>query len=84
VFLQGIGGAARLWDLQVESFAAAGYTPVALDLPGYGARPPVDAMDFDMLAADVEAAVEARGLDRRCWSATRSAAWPRPSLGEIV
>jgi 3-oxoadipate enol-lactonase len=64
VFLQGIGGAARLWDPQIASFAAAGYEPVALDLPGYGARPPVDAMSFDMLAADVEAAIDQRRLDR--------------------
>ena len=35
VFLQGIGGAAKLWDPQVDSFAMAGYLPVALDLPGY-------------------------------------------------
>ena len=55
VFLQGIIGAARLWDPQLASFRAAGYEPVALDLPGYGARAPVDRMAFDMLAADVEA-----------------------------
>ncbi len=64
VFLQGIGGAARLWDPQVASFKAAGYEPVPLDLPGYGARPPVDRMSFDMLAADVEAAIDQRGLER--------------------
>lgn len=64
VFLQGIGGAARLWEPQVESFKAAGYEPVALDLPGYGARPPVDHMTFDMLAADVEAAIDQRKLDK--------------------
>jgi len=64
VFLQGIGGAAKLWDPQVAGFKAAGYEPVALDLPGYGARPPVDAMTFDMLAADVEAAIDERKLER--------------------
>lgn len=64
VFLQGIGGAARLWAPQVASFKAAGYEPIALDLPGYGARPPVDHMTFDMLAADVEATVDERKLDR--------------------
>jgi 3-oxoadipate enol-lactonase len=64
VFLQGIGGSARLWDPQAQSFPAAGLEPVALDLPGYGTRPPVDAMDFDMLAADVESAIAARGLHR--------------------
>lgn len=64
VFLQGIGGAAKLWDPQVESFEKAGYRPVALDLPGYGARPPVDTMTFDMLAEDVEQSVDRLGLER--------------------
>ena len=64
IFLQGIVGAARLWDPQLADFRAAGYEPVALDLPGYGARPPVDEMSFDMLAADVETEIEARKLDR--------------------
>ena len=64
VFLQGIGGAARLWDPQIAGFEAAGYAPVPLDLPGYGARPPVDHMTFDMLAEDVEQAVDGRRLDR--------------------
>jgi len=64
VFLQGIGGAAKLWDPQVKSFEKAGYRPVALDLPGYGARPPVDTMTFDMLAEDVEQSVDRLGLDR--------------------
>jgi pimeloyl-ACP methyl ester carboxylesterase len=64
VFLQGIGGAARMWRPQVKSFRRAGFDPVALDLPGYGERAPVDAMDFAMLAADVEACTEQRRLDR--------------------
>lgn len=64
VFLHGIGGAARGWAPQVASFAAAGWRPVALDLPGYGARTAVSAMDFEELAADLEAAVAERALDR--------------------
>ena len=64
VFLQGIGGDALLWAPQVASFRAAGYEPVALDLPGYGLRPPVDHMTFDMLAEAVEQTVDRRGLDR--------------------
>ena len=64
VFIHGIGGSARVWAQQMASFAATGFTPVALDLPGYGGRPPVDAMDFDGLAADVEAAIEQRGLSK--------------------
>ena len=64
VFVHGIGGSARVWALQMASFAAAGYTPMALDLPGYGGRPPIAAMDFETLAADVEARIAERGLHR--------------------
>jgi 3-oxoadipate enol-lactonase len=64
VFLHGIGGNARIWAPQLASFAAAGFRPVALDLPGYGAREPIDRMDFDMLAADVEEQVAQLDLDR--------------------
>ena len=64
VFLHGIGGGARVWTPQLASFAAAGFVPVALDLPGYGARPPVDAMSFDDLAADVESEIARRQRDR--------------------
>ena len=63
VFIHGIGGAARVWAAQVASFAARGFAAVALDLPGYGGRPPVTAMGFDALASDVEQAIAARGLD---------------------
>lgn len=64
VFLHGIGGNARIWAPQLASFAAAGFRPIALDLAGYGAREPVDRMDFDMLAADVEEQVAELDLDR--------------------
>jgi 3-oxoadipate enol-lactonase len=64
VFLHGIGGAARGWAPQAKSFADAGFEPVPLDLPGYGARPAVESMTFDALAADVEAAIAQRGLQR--------------------
>ena len=59
VFLHGIGGGARSFAPQMESFAAAGYQPVALDLLGYGGRSPVTAMSFDALAEDVEASIAA-------------------------
>jgi pimeloyl-ACP methyl ester carboxylesterase len=64
VFVHGIGGAARAWTRQCVSFAAAGFRPVAVDLPGYGARPPVTEMDFDGLAADLEATLARLGLER--------------------
>ncbi len=64
VFVHGIGGSARVWAAQIATFAAAGYTPVALDLPGYGGRPPVAAMRFEDVAADVEARIAERSLHR--------------------
>jgi pimeloyl-ACP methyl ester carboxylesterase len=64
VFIHGIGGGARLWDLQVESFAAARFRPLAVNLPGYGPRPPVSQMSFESLVADLEAAIDAAGLTR--------------------
>src|SRR5262249_6588045 len=38
LFIHGIGGAGRAWAGQVASFAAAGFAPLAPDLPGYGGR----------------------------------------------
>ena len=64
VFLHGIGGGARSFAPQIASFAARGYQPVALDLLGYGGRPPVDAMTFDELAADIEASIAASALEK--------------------
>jgi 3-oxoadipate enol-lactonase len=64
VFLHGVGGAARAWTPQLESFTAAGFTAVALDLPGYGGREPITYMDFDTLAHYVETAIEQRALQR--------------------
>lgn len=64
VFLHGIGGGAKSFAPQIASFASAGYHPVALDLPGYGGRTPVDAMSFDTIAGDVENAISASALER--------------------
>ena len=64
VFLHGIGGGARLWAPQMTSFSAAGFRPLALDLPGYGTRPAVEQMDFGGLAADVDGAMARMGLAR--------------------
>jgi 3-oxoadipate enol-lactonase len=64
LFLHGIGGAARIWGPQRASFAQAGLRPIAIDLPGYGARPPVEALDFEMLAADSEDTIDRSALDR--------------------
>ncbi len=64
VLIHGIGGSARIWAGEMQSFAAAGFAPVAVDLPGYGGRDPVDALDFEGLAADVERTIAERNLER--------------------
>src|SRR5215212_11619727 len=64
IFLHGIGGGARSFAPQIASFAAAGYQPVALDLPGYGARMPVDTMDFEAIARDVEFTIGQSALEK--------------------
>jgi pimeloyl-ACP methyl ester carboxylesterase len=64
VFLHGIGAGAGSFAPQMASFAAAGYRPVALDLPGYGARAPIEAMSFEALAEDVEFAITQRALEK--------------------
>jgi 3-oxoadipate enol-lactonase len=64
LFIHGIGGAGRAWAGQVASFTAAGFAPLAPDLPGYGGRPPVAAMNFEGLAEDAEAFVARHNMRR--------------------
>ncbi|MET0277266.1 MAG: alpha/beta hydrolase [Pseudorhodoplanes sp.] len=64
VFIHGVGGSAAAWQWQVASFAAAGYSPLAVDLPGYGGRPPIQHTDFEQLSQDVEAQIAKARLVR--------------------
>jgi pimeloyl-ACP methyl ester carboxylesterase len=64
IFLHGIGGGGRSFAPQIASFASAGYQPIALDLPGYGARTPVEAMSFEALAEDVEFTIRQSALEK--------------------
>jgi len=64
VLLHGIGGAGSIWQGQLARLAAAGFTAVAPDLPGYGGRESVAGLDFEGLAADVEGAIAAHRLTR--------------------
>lgn len=64
VFIHGVGGSAHVWQPQVASFGAAGYAPLALDLPGYGGRPAIERIDFEEFSEDVETAIANAGLDR--------------------
>ncbi|MGC2087487.1 MAG: alpha/beta fold hydrolase, partial [Bradyrhizobium sp.] len=49
VFLHGIGGAARAWRGQLESFGDR-YHAVAWDMPGYGQSKPLGAVSIATLA----------------------------------
>jgi 3-oxoadipate enol-lactonase len=62
VFMHGIGGAARIWQAQLTTFCAAGYACLAVNLPGYGGRRPVQEVTFENLAADVEATIASNTL----------------------
>jgi pimeloyl-ACP methyl ester carboxylesterase len=64
VFIHGVGGSALAWPPQVDSFGAAGYAPLALNLPGYGGRPAIERIDFEQFSDDVEAQIADAGLVR--------------------
>ena len=72
VFLHGIGGSARAWAPQVTSFAAAGFAPVALDLPGYGSRAAGDVSTLQASGEEHGFDVEGVPLDGgpQVWSST--------------
>jgi 3-oxoadipate enol-lactonase len=64
IFIHGIGGSSRAWAGQLARFSAAGLAAWATDLPGYGGRPSVSALDFDGMARDVEDFIDLRGVRR--------------------
>jgi 3-oxoadipate enol-lactonase len=54
IFLHGIGGCAKVWQLQLDAFADR-YTVIAWNMPGYGGSPPVPELTFPVLADALEA-----------------------------
>ena len=62
VFLHGIGGRASGWAPIQQACAAAGYTSLAWDMPGYGDSPSIAPYDFDGLADALAALMDAQGL----------------------
>lgn len=56
-FIHGEGGSAALWSRQIAHFAAAGDSPVAIDLPGHGRSSGLDAPATVAAAAHVLARV---------------------------
>jgi 3-oxoadipate enol-lactonase len=61
VFLHGIGGGARLWSNQLDSFSAR-FRAIALDLPGYGGSQPLAKTSIRTYAEAVADFVRALGL----------------------
>ncbi len=63
VFLHGIGGDAESWRAELEALAGD-YRAIALDMPGYGASPPLAEMNFPALADALEALLDALDISR--------------------
>jgi 3-oxoadipate enol-lactonase len=53
IFLHGIGGCAKVWQLQLDAFGDR-YTAIAWNMPGYGGSPPVAELTFPVLADALE------------------------------
>lgn len=57
IFLHGIGGCAKVWQLQRDAFGDR-YTTIAWNMPGYGGSPPVPELTFPVLADALEALLD--------------------------
>src|ERR1700683_2554780 len=53
IFLHGIGGCAKVWQLQLDAFGDR-FTAIAWNMPGYGGSPPVPELTFPVLADVLE------------------------------
>jgi 3-oxoadipate enol-lactonase len=57
VLLHGIGGGAKVWQPQLECFAAS-YQVVAWNMPGYGGSPSLPQLTFPLLADALESLLD--------------------------
>ncbi len=64
VLLHGIGGGRGGWDSTGAALAGAGCRALAVDLPGYGASPPVEPFDLTGFAAAVLRLLDAVDAER--------------------
>lgn len=64
VLLHGIGGRASGWAPVQKACAAAGYSSLAWDMPGYGDSPLIEPYDFDGLADALAALMDAHRLQK--------------------
>ena len=64
LFIHGIGGAARMFQPQIDHYAGRGFEAIACDLPGYGGQPPLQSVTFNMLCDALETLIDGLSLDR--------------------
>lgn len=65
LLLHGLASAARIWDFVAPLLAAQGYTVTALDQRGHGeSDKPQTGYDFATMLADVDATMQALGIER--------------------
>lgn len=66
VFIHGLGSNLKFWRYQLDTFAAAGYHVIALDLPGYGKSDKPSSFPYTMeaMADAVRELARARGAAR--------------------
>lgn len=68
LFLHGIGGAAAVWQPQIEALQGnPRWRPVAWDMPGYGGSATIDPLSFPALADSALALLDALGCDQAVW-----------------
>ena len=63
MFLHGIGGAARAWRDQLDSFASR-YRTIAWDMPGYGGSKPLDNTSIEALAQALKDFLAQLGIEK--------------------
>lgn len=64
VCLHGVSACAEVWRDLLPALAAPGRRVVAWDMPGYGASPSIEPLDFAALAAALECLLDAVGVAR--------------------
>lgn len=68
LFLHGIGGAAAVWQPQLDALAGdPRWRPIAWDMPGYGGSAALEPLTFPATVAAALALLDGLGVDRAVW-----------------